>query len=88
MAERASQPSSLAVEADQPVIAIPTDENGREIVQYFADEAAADAAAADDSIAEALSLGGAWSDLDWAEMERALDRIGHETPPTPSIDEL
>ena len=88
MADRPSQPSSLVVEGDQPVLAIPSEENGREVVLYFTDEAAAEAAAADDSIAEALRLGGAWQDLDWAEMERALERIGHENPPTPPIDEL
>ena len=57
-------------------------------MQYFTDEAAADASAVDDSIAEALSPGSAWQDLDWAEMERALECIGHENPPTPPIDEL
>jgi uncharacterized protein (DUF433 family) len=34
----------------------------------------------------ALSLAGAWSDLDFDEMIDALDRIRHESKPTPPID--
>jgi uncharacterized protein (DUF433 family) len=37
------------------------------------------------SVAEALSLIGAWSDLDWDETIAALDRIRHESKPTPPI---
>ncbi len=79
---------SLVVESDQPLIAIPMDEDGREVVRYFTDEQAADAATSDQSIQEALRLTGAWSDLDWDEMEEALHRMRHEAPPTPPIDEL
>ena len=34
---------------------------------------------------QALSLAGSWDDLDWDEMEAALDRIRHDSPPTPPI---
>ena len=37
--------------------------------------------------AEARSLAGAWSDLDWEEMVDELDRIRHANTPTPPIDE-
>lgn len=36
----------------------------------------------------ALDLIGSWSDIPWDEMEEALDRIRHESEPTPPIDEL
>ena len=34
----------------------------------------------------ALDLIGAWRDIPWDEMEAELDRIRHESPPTPPID--
>ncbi len=88
MAAHPAQPPSLVLDERQPLIAIPLEEAGREVVRYFPDEEAADAAASDQSIHQALALAGAWSDLDWDEMERELDRIGHENPPTPPIDEI
>ena len=36
----------------------------------------------------ALSAFGAWSDMDWEETREALDRIRHESTPTPPIDDL
>jgi hypothetical protein len=35
----------------------------------------------------ALSAFGAWSDMDWEETLEALDRIRHESKPTPPIDD-
>jgi hypothetical protein len=35
------------------------------------------------AIEETLALAGSWSDLDWNEVEQALDRIRHESKPTP-----
>jgi len=61
------------------------EEGDEEIVRYFTDEAEADAAAAPASVQRALSLLGAWSDLDWDEAEAELDRIRHANPPTPPI---
>ncbi len=83
MAER-----SLRVEQDQPLIAIPMEDKGREIVCYFTDDEAADEATTDQSIREVLALAGAWHDLDWEEMEAALQWMRHEVPPTPPIDDL
>jgi hypothetical protein len=74
------------VRNDQPLIGIPFRENGQEVVRYFADETTADAATADEDIQAALGAIGAWSDLDWDEMEQALDRIRHESRPTPPIE--
>jgi hypothetical protein len=68
--------------AKVPLIGVPGHENGRDVVRYFASEADADAALLDD----ALGLAGEWSDLDWDETIDALDRIRHESVPTPPID--
>jgi hypothetical protein len=55
-------------------------------VRYFTDEVAADAAALPEATQAALQVIGAWQDLDWDEMEQALDRIRHESVPTPPIE--
>jgi hypothetical protein len=79
---------SFSVSPDQPLIGLVFIEDGQEVVRYFADEAAADAAALPESVHVALSLAGAWGDLDWNEAEAALDRIRHESQPTPPIENL
>jgi hypothetical protein len=76
----------MTARQDQPLIGVVVQQNGEEVVRYFADEAAADAALADDVVQDALALAGAWSDLDFAEMLDALERIRHESTPTPPID--
>lgn len=63
------------------------DENGNETFQYFTDEDAAEAAVRPFIGDGARALAGAWSDLDWDEMERDLDRIRHQSVPTPPIEE-
>jgi hypothetical protein len=78
--------SSLVVEHDQPLIGLFCEEHGRQVVRYFADEAQADATITDADTAAALSAIGAFADLDWDEMIAALDRIRHESPPTPPIE--
>ncbi len=57
-----------------------------EVARYFSEEAQADKALSDEVIQTALDLAGVWSDLDWKEMERALDKIRHDSKPTPPID--
>ena len=88
MAARRTQPQSLVLDARQALVAIPLEEAGREVVRYFPDEEPAEAATSDQSVQRALALAGAWSDLDWDEMERELHRIGHEAPPTPPLDKV
>lgn len=83
-----TQPKSLIVRGDQPLFGIPVREDGHDVVRYFADEAEADRARSKDSIQAALDLAGAWSDLDWEEAIAELDRIRHESRPTPPIDDL
>ncbi len=86
MERRAASPPSLAAAAEQPLIGLVLEEDGREVVRYFADEAAADAAVADHALIRALAAIGSWSDLDWDETATALDRIRHESTPTPPIE--
>ena len=68
------------------MIGIPFEEKGQEVVRYFTDEKAADAAVPHRITEDALRVIGAWSDLDWEEMVEALDRIRHESKPTPPIE--
>lgn len=86
MAQRVSSHPSLAAAAEQPLIGLVLEEDGRQVVRYFADEAAADAAVADRALARALAAIGSWSDLDWEETVEALDRIRHESTPTPPVE--
>jgi cell division GTPase FtsZ len=73
------------VQADpgQPLIGVIAEEQGREVVRYFTTEADADRVLVEDTTQAALVLAGVWSDLAWDELEQALDRIRHESPPTP-----
>lgn len=74
---------------DQPLIGVLVREDEQELVRYFADEQEVDAAFGRTRVQEALKLAGAWKDLgDWAEVEEELDRIRHQSQPTPPIDEL
>ena len=75
----------LVVPYDQPLIVLPFEIDGREVEHYFADEDAARAAVSDAELQLALDAIGAWSDLDWDELEGALDRKRHETPPAAPI---
>lgn len=78
--------STLIVRSDQPLIGIISETDGEEMVHYFTDEAEVDAATPPANMQRALSLLGAWSDLDWEEALDELDRIRHVVPPTPPID--
>jgi hypothetical protein len=84
--ERQALHPRLEVRADQPLIGIPLPTDGEEVTHYFTDDDAADAAVSDSAIEDALSVIGAWSDIPWEEMAEALDRIRHESKPTPPID--
>ena len=67
------QATSILARSDQPLIGIITERNGQEVVHYFADEQAADAAAGKDSVQKTLKLIGAWRNLmDWEDVERDL----------------
>jgi hypothetical protein len=78
--------TSLIVLDDQPLLGVVVKENGHDVTHYFVEDEASDEAAAGDAVEEALRAIGSWSDLDWDEMEAALDRIRHDTPPSPPIE--
>ena len=84
----AHQQPVLTQTHEQPLIGIPFEENGKEVIRYFSEEELADRAVPDEATDAALKLAGAWSDLSWEEMEEALDRIRHDSKPTPPITRL
>jgi hypothetical protein len=55
----------FTLSGNQPLIGIPFEENGKEIVRYFSEETQAVRAVSDDATQTALDLAGAWSDLSW-----------------------
>jgi hypothetical protein len=69
----------------QPLIGVMTEEQGIEVVRYFTTEQDADRVLGEDTTQAALALAGAWSDLAWDELAQALDRIRHESQPTPPL---
>ena len=76
----------FTIPSSQPLIGIPFEENGREVVRYFSEETQADAAVSEDATQTALELAGVWSDLSWEDMETKLNTIRHQSTPTPPID--
>lgn len=85
MTSRPADYHSLAVPSNQPLIGVLVEEDGRQIVRYSTDDAT-EASNADATVHAALSVIGAWSDLDWEDLSADLDRIRHESQPTPPID--
>jgi hypothetical protein len=77
--------TSAQADPGQPLIGIMIEEQGREVVRYFTTEQEANRVLVEDTTQAALALAGAWSDLAWDELEQALDRIRHESPPTPPL---
>jgi hypothetical protein len=76
----------LLARGDQPLIGVLVEENGRSLVRYYTEEAAADAALPNTAVGQALAAIGSWRDLDFDETLDALDRIRHESTPTPAIE--
>jgi len=83
MALRRSRASaSLVAISGEPLIGIILESDGREIVRYFSSEDEADRSIPLSGLDDALALAGAWKDLDWNDMERQLDLMRHESPPS------
>ena len=81
------QGAGFEVRRNQPLIGIIMQNDEEEVVHYFTDEEEADKASTKNSIQRALSLAGAWKDLgDWDDVLDELDRIRHESKPTPPIE--
>ena len=86
MTEQPNPITSFDVATSQPLIGVPLEENGHEVVRYFADEAAADKALAKRHPRDGRHLAGVWNDLNWKEFDDELDCIRHESKPTPPIE--
>lgn len=71
---------------DEPLIGIPFYENGREVVYYFFSDEEVDAFLGEQAVQNALALAGCWNDLDADEMFEELDRIRHQSVPTPPLE--
>ena len=77
----------ITIRRGRPLIGVLTrDEHDQEVVTYFTDEVEADLAIPDADVEAALALAGAWSDVPWEDLETGLDRIRHESEPTPPIE--
>ena len=85
MAERLTN-SSLLAQSDQPLIGVVVTTGDQEMIEYFTDDAAVEANTPPASVQNALRLLGAWKDIDADDALDQLDRIRHESKPTPPID--
>ena len=83
-AERLPHPS-IATDSSRPLIGVFVDDDS-DVVQYVAEDPSAPADSPSAGAQEALAVVGAWSDLDWDELADSLDRIRHESRPTPPVD--
>lgn len=79
---------TLSVRADQALVAVPASENGHDVTLVFAEDDVDTQADADQTLQAALAAIGSWSDLDWEATITALERIRHESEPTPPIEDL
>ncbi len=87
MAELQPNPrTGFTVRADQPLIGVIEQQIGQEVVRYSTNDAQADEALGEDGIQQALSLAGAWKDIDSDDFLDELDRIRHQSKPTPPIE--
>jgi hypothetical protein len=84
-------PRGLTTRGSQPLIGIPTREGPDEVVRYFTSDDEVDRARTSDqaSIQRALSLAGAWAELDAEDGPDPLDeldRMRHQSTPTPPLE--
>lgn len=76
---------SLALPADEPLTGVVIEGSGDRMVRYSS--AGLDSAEESEAnLQAALAVIGAWSDLDWDEFSADLDRIRHESRPSPPIE--
>jgi hypothetical protein len=82
-AEESAHDGAVPVDEAEPIRTLITSRDGCEVMFDDADDAFVN----DETARNALSVFGAWSDLDWDEAAEALDRIRHESSPTPPLNE-
>lgn len=77
----------IIVHRGKPLIGLPgSSERDEDMVTYFVEEDEADETVTDAAVDAVLALAGAWSDVPWEKLEAGLDRIRHESEPTPPIE--
>lgn len=87
MTEHQRRPrTGLTVPADQPLMGVIDQLNGAEVVRYFSYEPDPDEELGDQGVQQALSLAGAWRDIDSEDFLDELDRIRHQSTPTTPIE--
>ncbi len=85
MTQNENHVSTLRVHGDQPLIGVIDEQNGQEVISYFAEEPESTISTSQAITQDALNLAGVWGDLDWHQLERELSRIRHESPPSPPL---
>jgi hypothetical protein len=85
MAGHSKRPSHLIASPHRPLVSLFADTGDRAAVEYFTEDPAV---AQQNHTRDAISLIGAWSHLDWESAIEELDRIRHESTPTPPIADL
>jgi hypothetical protein len=83
--QHAQEFAGLQSDHDQPLIGVIAEEQGHEVVRYFTEEQEADKVMVQSTTQDALALSGAWSDLEWDELEKALESIRHGSHLTPPL---
>jgi hypothetical protein len=84
--ESDQQSSVLIVPGNQPLIGVPSAGLGQDVTYYFTTEQDQDAVVSTELNRTALQAVGGWQDLDWDEVESALERIRQTSQPTPPIE--
>jgi hypothetical protein len=74
------------VREEQGLVGVVVGDNGSEVTRFFTDADEVDAALIDANTQAALQAIGAWADLDWDDAVEELDRIRHQSKPSPPLD--
>jgi hypothetical protein len=85
-ARKRDEPTSLIASHGAPLIGLVGTVDGRSVVRYFVSEEEAEASISDEDIRRAFETFGAWDDLDADEVLKELERMRHESPPTPPLE--
>lgn len=78
---------AITASPHQPLIGVLTEQDGHEVVRYFTDDAEAPRGDSEDKDAP-IKLAGAWRDLDDEDVLGELERIRHQSAPTPPLADL
>lgn len=89
MAQRQPDPTQTRrVRGNDHVLLVPVDGPDRDLAEMIIEDETSMSIASDEAIVALKSLAGAWSDLDWEDLESDLRRVRHESAPSPVLDDL